>query len=218
LQTGLGELPEDHLGVTELSLNNCDFVRERLEKYFNIGDRDAICFWSLEGIPTHQVDAMLFRHEQALGFAPMKIFLSHKGFKKPMVREFKTTLALLGFNPWLDEDAMPAGTNLQRGILKGFSDSCAAIFFVTAEFKDESYLATEVDYAINEKQTKKDRFSIITLVFGEGTTKGSVPDLLHRYVWKEPKSDLEALQEIIRALPILVGRLQWRATLAQSRR
>jgi hypothetical protein len=53
-------------------------------------------------------------------------------------------------------------------------------------------------------------FSIITLVFGEGAAKGKVPDLLHGYVWKEPKSQLAALQEIIRALPIHVGSVRWR--------
>jgi hypothetical protein len=87
---------------------------------------------------------------------------------------------------------MPAGTNLERGILKGFADSCAAVFFVTPEFKDEAFLATEVDYAIKEKRAKGEMFSIITPVFGEGAAKGKVPDLLHGYVWKEPKSDLVA--------------------------
>ncbi|PNE10736.1 MAG: hypothetical protein CR217_12655 [Beijerinckiaceae bacterium] len=154
--------------------------------------------------------ALMHRHEIALGLAPMRIFLSHKGSNKAWVRQFKTTLALLGFDPWFDEDAMPAGTNLERGILKGFTDSCAAVFFITPEFKDESFLATEVDYAIKEKREKTDRFAIITLVIGDGTVKGKVPDLLHGYVWKEPKSDLEALQEIIRALPIHVGDVRWR--------
>ncbi|TRL27785.1 hypothetical protein FM996_18715, partial [Methylosinus sporium] len=32
---------------------------------------------------------------------------------------------------------------------------------------------------------------------------------LHRFVWKEPKSELEALREIIRALPIHVGEVRF---------
>ena len=52
-----------------------------------------------------------------------KIFLSHKGADKPLVRRYSSTLKALGFNPWLDEDAMVAGTELDRGILKGFKDS-----------------------------------------------------------------------------------------------
>lgn len=77
-----------------------------------------------------------------------KIFLSHKGVDKPVTREYFRVLKTLGFDPWLDEDAMVAGTPLERGILDGFEQSCAAVFFVTPSFQDENYLATEVNYAI----------------------------------------------------------------------
>ena len=60
---------------------------------------------------------------------------------------------------------MDAGSELERAILQGFKDSCAAVFFVTPSFQDEAYLATEVNYAIQEKREKGDRFSIVTLVF-----------------------------------------------------
>ena len=39
-----------------------------------------------------------------------RVFLSHRGKDKELVRKFKRILELLGFDPWLDEDAMPAGT------------------------------------------------------------------------------------------------------------
>ena len=74
----------------------------------------------------------------------MRIFLSHKGADKPRVREYKKTLEALGFDPWLDEDAMTAGTNLERGLLEGFKTSCAAVFFITPNYVDENYLASEV--------------------------------------------------------------------------
>lgn len=45
-----------------------------------------------------------------------KIFLSHKGSDKEKVVDIKDTLELLGYNPWLDDDAMPAGTSVDRGI------------------------------------------------------------------------------------------------------
>ncbi len=126
------------------------------------------------------------------------------------MREYKKTLEILGFDPWLDEDAMQAGAELERSLMRGFSDSCAAIFFVTPNYKDDNYLATEVDYAIQEKRKKGDKFSIITLVLGDGDRKGAVPELLHRYVWKEPKNDLEALREIVKALPVQTGDVYWR--------
>ena len=150
------------------------------------------------------------QHETELGLCPMKIFLSHKGADKPMVREFKRTLEELGFDPWIDEDAMSAGVELERGILQGFKDSCAAVFFVTPSFQDQSYLASEVNYAIQEKRSKQDKFAIVTLVFSEGPTKGVVPELLKQYVWKEPESQIEALRELIRALPIKVGLTSWK--------
>lgn len=143
--------------------------------------------------------------------SPTKIFLSHKGANKPLVRNFDSTLRLLGFNTWLDEDAMPAGVELHRGILQGFKDSCAAVFFITPEFRDENYLANEINYAVTEKMEKGDRFAIITLVFeDQDGNSGLVPELLKPYVWKEPKNDLEALREIVKALPIKLESIEWK--------
>ncbi len=128
-----------------------------------------------------------------------------------MVRRFHEVLETLGFEPWLDEEAMPAGTERDRGILQGFKKSCAAIFFITPNFKDESFIRNEINYAIDEKTQKSDSFSIITLVFSdEHGNKGSVPDLLHTYIWKEPKTEMEALIEIIKALPIKLGAIDWK--------
>ncbi|HBI12399.1 MAG TPA: hypothetical protein DDX86_02020, partial [Akkermansia sp.] len=122
-----------------------------------------------------------------MGVKKMKIFLSHKGTDKPLIRQYKETLDILGFDVWLDEDAMPAGTVLHRGILQGFKDSCAAIFFITPNYKDEGFLETEVNYAISEKMQKGDKFSIVTIVFTNSDGKiGEVPELLKEYVWKQP--------------------------------
>jgi hypothetical protein len=41
---------------------------------------------------------------------------------------------------------------------------------------------------------------------------GEVPGLLKPYVWKKPKSSLEALREIVRALPIVPKLVDWRDT------
>lgn len=148
--------------------------------------------------------------EELLMDGKKRIFLSHKGVDKPLVRQFSNVLKTLGFDAWLDQDAMPAGTSVNRGILEGFEMSCAAVFFVTPNFQDEQFLATEVEYAINEKRKKGDRFSIVTIVLSENGQKGKVPKLLEPFVWKEPETMLDALAEIIRALPIAVGAPQWR--------
>ena len=140
-----------------------------------------------------------------------KVFLSHKGIDKIKVADFKNTLQLLGYDPWLDEDAMPAGTPLERALLQGMKDSCGVVFFITPSFKDEGYLETEINYAIQEKRTKGERFAIITLQFvdTEGNV-GEIPELLKTYVWKKPKTSLEALREIVRALPIVNNFIDWR--------
>ena len=134
---------------------------------------------------------------------PKQIFLSHKSVNKDLVREFKKTLEAVGLDPWLDEDEMPAGTALHRGICDGFRNSCAAVFFITTDFVDEKFIANEINYAMAEKNEKGERFSIITLVFEDPTgNKGIVPRRLKQYVWKEPKNYLEAFSEIIKALPL----------------
>ena len=140
----------------------------------------------------------------------MRIFLSHKGVDKPLVRRIYRILKHLGFDPWLDESDMDAGFMLEQDLLAGIKNSCAAVFFITPSLEDENFLATEIDYAIGEKRRKHDRFSIITLVISEGDRKGKVPDLLKRYVWKQPEYEIEMLDEILKALPLAVGDVGWR--------
>lgn len=143
--------------------------------------------------------------------APKKIFLSHKGANKDKVKNFYILLKELGFDPWIDEEDMQAGSKLYRSILKGFKESCAVVFFITPEFKDEEYLENEIDYAIKQKLEKKQKFSIITLQFeNDNGEKGMVPELLQDYVWKKPQSELEAFREILRSLPIKVGTTHWK--------
>ena len=144
-----------------------------------------------------------------------RVFLSHKGVDKELVIDFKETLEILGYDPWLDEDAMPAGTPVERALLQGMKDSCGVVFFITSSFKDEGFLETEVNYAIQEKRKKSDKFAIVTLQFADadGNT-GEIPELLEPYVWKEPKTRLEALREIVRALPVVPVGVDWRDDIA----
>lgn len=140
-----------------------------------------------------------------------KVFLSHKGIDKTDVTDYKQTLSLLGYDPWIDEDAMPAGTPLERALLQGMNESCGVVFFITPSFKDEGYLETEVNYAIQEKRKKGDKFAIIALQFVDGDGNvGKIPELLKTYVWKKPATSLQALREIIRALPIVCASTDWR--------
>ncbi|MBA4533137.1 toll/interleukin-1 receptor domain-containing protein [Brevibacillus halotolerans] len=142
---------------------------------------------------------------------PQKIFLSHRGIDKPIVREFYKLLIELGYEPWLDEEDMAAGTKLHRGILQGMKESCAAVFFITPNYVDDGYLEIEIDYAVEQKRKKKDKFSMIMLSLPDETGKrGEIPELLSSYVWKTPNSHLEAFKEIIKALPLKNGTKLWK--------
>jgi hypothetical protein len=136
-----------------------------------------------------------------------KIFLSHKSVDKPLVYRYYHALKTLGFDPWIDERAMPAGANLEREVLKGFEESCAAVFFITASFKDEKYLAAEVDYAVMQKRRKDKKFAIVTLRY---TNAAAVPGLLTPYIYKDVSNDLEGFDELIKALPIELGPVRWK--------
>jgi len=136
-----------------------------------------------------------------------RIFLSHKSFDKPVVMKYYNALKVLGFEPWLDEPDMPAGTNLERGIFDGFEKSCAAVFFITENFKDEKYLASEVDYAILQKRKKGNKFAIITLRYPNAIP---VPNLLTPYIFKDVENDLNGFYQLVRALPIELGQTRWK--------
>ena len=68
------------------------------------------------------------------------IFLSHKSANKDLIRRYHAVLKELGYDPWLDEEAIVAGQTLHRALASGMDRSCAAVFFITPDFKDESWL------------------------------------------------------------------------------
>ncbi len=168
---GIGEIDPAISGVTSIDRFNLETVRNNLARHFRAGLEDAVVFVHVVpdgenykvGLPDGELERLVNQHEAYMGLSPMKIFLSHKSADKTLLRDFAKTLEGLGFQPWLDEDAMHAGVNLERGLLDGFEQSCAVVFFITENFLDKDYLATEVDYAIRQKRAKGDRYSIITL-------------------------------------------------------
>jgi hypothetical protein len=159
------EIPHNLVGVDTIAPTNIKSVRDKLEKFFGATASDCVLLvkHDMSNLQS-ELEAALKKHEYSLGLTPMKIFLSYKGVDKPKVREFKETLELLGFDPWLDEDAMHTGVELERAIAQGFKDSCAAVFFITPNYIDEQYLATEIDYAITEKRKKGAKFSLESVV------------------------------------------------------
>lgn len=219
----------DHIPLVRDSIRNLGWIKFVNNKfYFNLPKiKESFkelfdgCEWLQGEIPIeHITDVEIDSNIPIISFSiskqeideklPKKVFLSHKGSNKTMVREYFHVLKELGFDPWLDEDAMVAGDTLDRGILAGMKESCACVFFITPDYKDEGYLEDEINYAKMAKRGKGNRFAIITLQFEESEKKGDIPELLEPYVWKQPKSQFEALREIIRALPLNLGKVHWR--------
>lgn len=150
----------------------------------------------LAGVPLERIPS-----EKELG-----IFLSHKWINKDLVRRYYRTLAALGFEPWLDEEDVATGDILHRALSVGMATSCAAVFFVTKDFKDETWIGREVDLAINRQVQRAAKFQIITLVFGDA----EVPEPLQTYVYTRVDNDVDGLREMVRALPIELGPARWR--------
>ncbi|MGY2895986.1 toll/interleukin-1 receptor domain-containing protein [Deinococcus sp. UYEF24] len=165
--------------------------------------------WKEADLPA-EAQIALEQHETALGLTKNKIFLSRQGVDKAVVQKFKSTLDLLGFSTWLDEDAQPAGAALEPDVLNGFADSCAVVFFVASSLLDQGYLASEIEYAIAQKQSRQDQFQIITLVMDHDGQPENVSPALLNYVYKKPASHLEAMDEILKALPVQVGQVTWK--------
>ena len=166
----------------------------------NVSDA-AKLIWSIERT----------RYEELLEMdKPKDIFLSHKSVDKQIVREAARSLSAIGFSPWLDEDKIRAGANLERALRDGFTRSCAAVFFVTSNFIDEGFLATEIDYALAEKREKGDRFAIVTLLLrGLDGNFGTPPKMINQYVWKEVEAG-QVIRTIVESLPIKMDRVVWR--------
>lgn len=136
-----------------------------------------------------------------------RIFLSHKSDDKPLVKRYKNALVALGFSPWLDESEIRTGDEVDRKIKRAMRESCAAVFFLTENFKDETYLSDEINYAKQELRNKGNHFKIITLRF---SNHAEIPDLLDTYRYEAVENDLDGLFHIIRALPIELGPVRWK--------
>jgi hypothetical protein len=138
-----------------------------------------------------------------------RVFLSHKSCDKELVRRYMSALRAVGLDPWLDEDAMAAGSHLDHSLLQGLKESCATVFFITPNFQYDGFLKQEIEYAIAEERERNGRFTIITILLN-GAKEANIPPLLKRFVWRAPESELEAFVEIIRGLPVRPGPPVWR--------
>ena len=91
--------------------------------------------------------------------------------------------------------------NPQRELLRGFQESCAAVFFITENFTDEKYLATEIEMREIEKRKKEKKFAIITLRYPSAAAVPVSPRA-ELCLNKDVTNDLEGFNAVVTALPI----------------
>ncbi|OOF66257.1 toll/interleukin-1 receptor domain-containing protein [Rodentibacter sp. Ppn85] len=202
--SGGGTLTSDDLELDIVQSNNLNKVREYFYNNLNLNEGDGLFIVNknLSNLLS-EIELNIEKHKFFLGLTPMKIFLSHKTADKPKVREFKRILDQIGFDSWLDEEELTAGAHLEKSLFNGMKNSCAAVFFLTENYRDTNYLESEITYAIKRKR-EDPKFALIALKLSPNAT---VPDLLTPYVYKEPTSDLEALSQIIKAIPAKIGKI-----------
>ncbi|MDN7703340.1 toll/interleukin-1 receptor domain-containing protein [Burkholderia semiarida] len=180
-----------------------DFLNKSLDQLNGQAIRDA-------AEVVFQYELQLYG-EQVHADMPKKIFLSHKSSNKAIVRDVANTLKEIGFDPWLDEDRMVAGSNLEREIKQGMMDSCAAVFFVTPDFTDEDWIAREVDHAMTEKRKKGERFAIVPLrlTSPDGRT-GKIIEMFEEYLHPNVAHH-QIVLEILKAIPVQMGqKVAWK--------
>ena len=115
---GIGHISSVIIGDSQITEDNKAGVRERISRHFRLSRSDALFIFDQRDDIQQDLTAVFLQHEMEMGLCPMRVFLSHTGADKPMVREFKRTLEELGFDPWLDEDDMSAGLSLERALLQ----------------------------------------------------------------------------------------------------
>lgn len=135
-----------------------------------------------------------------------RIFLSHDSADKNLVHRFAAVLRAAGYQPWIDDHEMPAGTVLDHGLSEGMSAACASIFFITPAFENTGWLRQEMEQAIARKTEQGPKFAIIAVVFDGG----GLPESLRRYVWIDFAGEADALCRIMEALPIELGPARWK--------
>lgn len=96
--TSVVEFNSANTGVENISSGNIDSVRDKIRSSFQLSKMDSIVILAMNGSNLNsELQKLLEEHEFVMGVKRRKIFLSHKGADKPLVRLYKQTLESLGF-------------------------------------------------------------------------------------------------------------------------
>lgn len=198
---------------------NTDSLKEIQAFFDEGGDNHEIRRYDRDGttvaykILANSVESLL--RELEIG---LRIFISYKSGFSANAERISRTLEGIGVKTWLDLKDLSAG-NIHRNIDKGMSDSCLAVFVVTDEFEDRTWIGREIELALQRKITHQNRFEILPIqVRAKGKDAPRVPEVLANVVaYKTVDAadgivDLEIVRYIVEALPVKLGVTQWKAS------
>jgi hypothetical protein len=104
----------------------------------------------------------------------MKIFLSHSGRDKPLVREIIKYLPN-SIQTWLDEDNLPLGTEISKELKNAITNnSDLIVLFISQEAINSSWVKKELEWAIEREKTLGYTF-IFPIVLDENSWKNIKP-------------------------------------------
>ena len=111
----------------------------------------------------------------------LRIFLAHSSQDKPIVRDICNLLRADGFSPWLDEDELVPGHNLELEIGRAVGGSDVVAVFLSRNSVDRAgYVHKEVSLAIDLAERQPERSIFIVPIRLDDC---EVPERLGHLVW-----------------------------------
>lgn len=193
------------IGALAIKDSNIEAIRKNLSESYKLTPRSYIVLLRKDNKNfDDEIEKMLSYHETIMGIRYRKIFLSNYGISEKIISEYKATLETMGFEPWVDENDL-LGYGSPSNYSQGFTESCAAIFFITDDFSTSPEFKKEIEYAVEEKRKKNSSFSILTLILNDENKKCRIPMPLKHYLLKETNNITESILEIIKAIPVQIS-------------
>jgi hypothetical protein len=111
----------------------------------------------------------------------LRAFLCHSSSDKSSVRRLFDRLLADGFDPWLDEKKLVAGTRWESGIKKAVRESDVVVILISrGSVTKEGYLQKEIRFALDVAQEKPEEMIFLIPVRLE---ECSVPERLRDWQW-----------------------------------
>jgi hypothetical protein len=103
-------------------------------------------------------------HASSGGYAPTRVFVSHNRKDKPWVRRLVTQLRELGLNVFFDEDSIPGGAAIAKGLDDAIESCDYTIVVLSPASVESSWVAREIAIATQLDPDARDRRLIPVMI------------------------------------------------------